>query len=44
MFTFKEIEGEEMLHISGEIYVALTSKKEYENYHLKLKFKWGEKG
>jgi hypothetical protein len=43
VFTFIEIEGEEMLYISGEIYGALTSKKEYENYHLKLKFKWGEK-
>ena len=32
-----------MLCISGEIYGALTTKKEYENYHLKLQFKWGEK-
>ncbi|MGB5418365.1 ThuA domain-containing protein [Algibacter sp.] len=43
VFNFKTIEGEQTLHISGEIYGALTSKKEYENYHLKLQFKWGEK-
>lgn len=43
VFTFKEINGENILHISGEIYGALTSKEIYENYHLKLQFKWGEK-
>jgi type 1 glutamine amidotransferase len=42
VFTFKTIQGEQVLHISGEIYGALTSKQEYENYHLKLQFKWGE--
>lgn len=43
VFAFKTINNEKVLHISGEIYGALTSKKEYENYHLKLQFKWGEK-
>ncbi|WP_299671493.1 ThuA domain-containing protein [uncultured Polaribacter sp.] len=42
VFTFKTIDGEQVLHISGEIYGAFTSKVEYENYHLKLEFKWGE--
>jgi type 1 glutamine amidotransferase len=43
VFTFKQKKGETILHISGEIYGALTSKQEYENYHLKLQFKWGDK-
>ena len=43
VFTFKNIDDEQVLHISGEIYGAITSKEEYENYHLKLQFKWGEK-
>lgn len=43
VFTMKEIDGEPVLHISGEIYGALSSLAEYENYHLRLKFKWGEK-
>lgn len=43
VFNFETINGEQVLHVSGEIYGALTSKKEYENYHLKLQFKWGEK-
>ncbi|MGB5943958.1 MAG: ThuA domain-containing protein [Leeuwenhoekiella sp.] len=37
------LDEEQVLHITGEIYGALTSKKEYGNYHLKLQFKWGEK-
>ncbi|QCX40333.1 DUF1080 domain-containing protein [Aureibaculum algae] len=43
VFSTENIDGETILHISGEIYGALTSKKIYENYHLKLQFKWGEK-
>lgn len=43
VFFFKTINNEKVVLISGEIYGALTSKKEYENYHLKLQFKWGEK-
>ena len=31
------------LYVTGEIYGGLTTKKEYENYHLKVEFKWGEK-
>ena len=43
VFTFEK-EGEEViLHISGEIFGALSSKKEYGNYHLRLQYKWGEK-
>ncbi|MGL1956711.1 MAG: DUF1080 domain-containing protein [Colwellia sp.] len=32
-----------ILKVSGEIYGGLTSRKIYRNYHLKLKFKWGDK-
>ena len=43
VFSIENMGGETILHISGEIYGAITSKKEYENYHLKLEFKWGDK-
>ena len=45
MGIFKVISGENgepILHISGEVYAGLTSKKEYKDYHLTLSFKWGE--
>ncbi|WP_084708880.1 ThuA domain-containing protein [Siansivirga zeaxanthinifaciens] len=42
VFRYEIIDNEPVVHISGEIYGALTSKNEYDNYHLKLQFKWGE--
>src|SRR5262245_1659691 len=36
-------DGKPAIRITGEIFGALTSKQEYENYHFKLQFKWGEK-
>jgi 3-keto-disaccharide hydrolase len=32
-----------MIRISGQIYGAFITEKEYENYHLIVEFKWGEK-
>lgn len=32
-----------VIHISGEEFGCLTTDKDYENYHLKLEFMWGEK-
>jgi hypothetical protein len=43
VFSTIEADGEVNLKVGGEIYGGLTSKKEYENYHLKLEFRWGEK-
>lgn len=43
VFTVVEENGEPVLRISGEFYGCVVTKKEFENYHLKLKVKWGEK-
>ncbi|WP_422360888.1 3-keto-disaccharide hydrolase [Reichenbachiella sp.] len=43
VFTVSEKEEVPTLKVSGKIYGCLISKKEYENYHLKLKVKWGTK-
>jgi hypothetical protein len=32
-----------MIHVSGEQWGGLVTEKEYENYHLIVEFKWGEK-
>ncbi|WP_210487697.1 3-keto-disaccharide hydrolase [Rufibacter aurantiacus] len=42
VFTYMEEKGEPMLKVSGEIYGCVYTKQEYENYHLKLKYKWGQ--
>jgi hypothetical protein len=38
---FSVVEG--AIRIDGRIWGALTSTEEYENYHLRLKFKWGDR-
>lgn len=43
--VFKTIteNDETLIQVSGEYYGCLASKKEYENYHFRLQYKWGEK-
>lgn len=43
VFQLIEENDELVLHISGEIYGGLTTIKSYQNYHLTLQFRWGEK-
>ena len=43
VFSVTAENGEPVLRISGEIYGCVFTKQEYQNYHLKLKVKWGEK-
>ncbi len=43
VYTVVTVDGKPAVRISGEIFGALTSKEEFENYHFKLEFKWGEK-
>lgn len=43
VFSTMEENGEPILRISGEIYGSVFTKQEFENYHLKLKVKWGNK-
>lgn len=42
VFSVEEENGQPVLHVSGQILGGLSTKKEYQNYHLKFKFKWGE--
>jgi hypothetical protein len=41
VFTVVTIDGAPAIRISGEIYGALITAAEYENYHLHFQFKWG---
>ncbi|UXP32272.1 DUF1080 domain-containing protein [Reichenbachiella agarivorans] len=43
VFTIIEEDGEPVIRVSGEYYGCLISKREYENYHLRLQVKWGNK-
>src|SRR5260370_21088266 len=41
VFTVVGDNGEKMIRISGENWGGISTKKEYENFHLQLVFKWG---
>ncbi len=43
IFSVTKFNGENVLRITGEINASLATKKEYENYHLRMVFRWGEK-
>ena len=43
VFKVVDLNGEPVIRVSGEIYGGLTTKKEYENYHFHLQYKWGVK-
>jgi hypothetical protein len=43
VFSVATIDGANAIKITGEIYGALTSHDEFENYHLRLEQRWGEK-
>ena len=35
--------SESSIHVSGQVWGGVSTKKEYENYHLRFKVKWGER-
>ncbi len=43
VFSVVELDGEQVIRISGEVMGILVTEKEYGNFHLKLEFRWGEK-
>ncbi|MDZ8117622.1 DUF1080 domain-containing protein [Pontiella sp. NLcol2] len=43
VFSMIEEDGEPVLHVSGEIYGGLTTLDSFENYHLQVWIKWGDK-
>lgn len=42
-YSIIEIGGQKVIRVSGDINASLATKSDYENYHLRLEFKWGEK-
>ena len=42
VFTVVKENGENVIRISGEGWGGISTKNEYENFHLQLMFKWGE--
>ena len=43
VFSVVDVDGAPAVRISGETYGGLITRDEYENYHLRFEFRWGEK-
>jgi Domain of Unknown Function (DUF1080) len=43
VFSSTTENGETILHITGEVYGALSTKASFSNYHLEMDFKWGDR-
>jgi len=43
LFSVVDLDGEKVIRISGEVNASLATKEEFENYHLTMEFKWGDK-
>ena len=42
VFTVVEIDGAPAMRVSGQTIGAFTTKEEYDNFHFRVEFKWGE--
>ncbi|MFW5762046.1 MAG: 3-keto-disaccharide hydrolase [Cyclobacteriaceae bacterium] len=42
VFQVQVVEGDTLLYISGAINASLASKEHYQNYHLRMEFRWGD--
>jgi hypothetical protein len=40
IFTVKIVDGEPVLHITGDIYGCIITKSSYSNYHFRAQFRW----
>ncbi len=43
VFSVVEVEGRPAIRISGQVFGELRSSRSFENFHLRLQFKWGVK-
>jgi Domain of Unknown Function (DUF1080) len=41
VFKIVNLDDEQVLRVSGEIWGGISTKREFENYHLQIQFKWG---
>ena len=43
VFSVVELDGEKVIRISGQVFGTLQTQDDHGNFHLKLKYKWGQK-
>jgi len=43
VFSVQRVDGEGAIHVTGEIYGAITTRASFSNVHIRLQYKWGER-
>lgn len=43
VFTVENVDGKPAIHVSGQGFGTITTKESFQNFHLRLQVKWGEK-
>jgi hypothetical protein len=43
VFKIEQVDGRGAIHVSGELYGAITTRAEFTNVHIRVAYKWGEK-
>ena len=43
VFSIQQVDGEGAIHVTGEIYGAITTRAGFSNVHIRLQYKWGDK-
>jgi len=41
VFTVTNLDGQNVIHVSGEVYGAITTQEQFTNFHFRVDFKWG---
>lgn len=41
VFTVTQVDGAPAIHVSGEVYGAITTTDSFDNVHIRLEYKWG---
>jgi hypothetical protein len=41
VFSVTNVGGENVIHVTGEVYGAITTREEFTNFHFRVQFKWG---
>jgi hypothetical protein len=43
IFQVKVVDGDTLMFVTGNVNAAIATKDEYEDYHLRMEFRWGDK-
>src|SRR5436190_12729347 len=41
VFSVTNLNGENVIHVTGEVYGAITTREEFTNFHFRVQFQWG---